>query len=362
MTNNSTAQFRLPPRLGIAADLCFSVPDHVGYLADCLLVHDEVVIPLSASVLNRLEAAFDTEPIRILLREKRIRFCPSYSLNYARNGLPEPYSRDSFMGVVRSEDFFKNAADRNDLFSEIEATFIDPVSHAYSDWLGAGNDVNSAFAYYENRSGYEFLFPSERFYYQTGAFTGVARINDLLVAGVAALEMDQELPQLLELCFPIRHASGVSPDADRFEARKIVEDLHSLRNLPTFEKPGYLVNRPQDEIEKIIKAVLSDEAKDLRDWLSKHISADLDVRSAYASTEKLLPSKKSWTNWARFGVSTGISTVTGMLLAGPAGAVAGAAIGAADLVGGGKIAAMFDGYHPSLWLSHVQNSGLIRPI
>ena len=364
MTQNaSPTNFQLPGRIGVAADLCFSVSDHVGYLADCLLVHDEVVIPLDAVVLNRLEAAFDTGPLRLLLKEKRIRFCPSYSLGYANGVKPENYNRDQFFANVRAGDIHRRASDRDALFSEIEETFVDPVSSDYSTWLPARDDVEDAFDYYAGRSGYEFLFPSERFYYQTGAVSGVARMNDLLLAGVPSMEMDQELPQLLELCFPIRRMEGVSPDADHFAANKVISELHKIENLPTFEShgfPGFL--RRNEEIKDIINIVLSDEAHDLRLWLGKNLTSNLDVRAAYDSAEKLLPSKKTWTNWLRFGMSTGVGTVAGMLLAGPPGAVVGAAIGAADLVGGEKAVAMFDGYHPKVWLSHMQRTGLLTKI
>lgn len=361
--NETSDKYQLPGRLGVAADLCFSVADHVGYLADCLLVHNEIVIPLNAVTLNRLEAAFDTGPLRLLIKEKRIRFCPSYSLGYANGVTPNSYSRDQFFANVRAGDMHKEASDRPALFSEIEETFVDPISDNYASWLPAKADVDTAFSSFKGRKGYEFLFPSEPFYYQTGAITGVARMNDLLVAGIPSMEMDQELPQLLELCFPIFRARGVSPDADHSAATQVLNDLHKIQNLPTFEQPNMRpCSRGDDEIKRIIGAVLSDEANDLRVWLSKNITDGVDVREAYESAEKLLPSKRTWTNWVRFGVSTGVGTVAGMLLAGPPGAIAGAAIGAADLAGGEKAVAIFDEYHPKIWLSHIQRTGLLSKI
>lgn len=364
MTQNDTAQkYQLPGRIGVAADLCFSVADHVGYLADCLLVHDEVVIPLDASTLNFLEAAFDTGPLRLLIKEKRIRFCPSYSLGYANGVKPNAYSRDKFFENIRAEDIHKSASDRHAFFSDIEETFLDPISDNYASWLPAKKDVDSAFSFYKERAGYEFLFPSQPRYYQTGAVTGVARMNDLLVAGIPSMEMDQELPQLLELCFPILRSQGVSPDADHSAATNVLNDLHKIQNLPTFEIPSlHPCSRHDDEIKDIIKIILSDEASNLRAWLSKNLTDGLDVRAAYESAEKLLPSKKAWTNWVRFGVSTGVGTVAGLLLAGPPGAIAGAAIGAADLAGGEKAVAVFDEYHPKVWLSHIQRTGLLSKI
>lgn len=362
MTQNES-KYTLPGRIGVAADLCFSVADHVGYLADCLLVHDEVVVPLTSVILNRLEAAFDTPPLRLLIKEKRIRFCPSYSLGFANGVKPDTYNREQFFSSVYAGDLHQGASDRLALFSEIEETFIDPVSDDYSSWLPAKKDVDSAFSFYKDRAGYEFLFPSEPLYYQTGAVSGVARMNDLLVAGVPSMEMDQELPQLLELCFPILRSQGVSPDADHLAATKVLSDLHKIQNLPTFEQPKIRpCSRRDDEIKSILDTILSDEANDLRIWLSQNLTDGLDVRAAYDSAEKRLPSKKTWTNWVRFGVSTGVGTVAGLLLAGPPGAIAGAAIGAADLAGGEKAVAIFDKYHPKIWLSHVERTGLLSKI
>lgn len=362
--NEASPKYQLPSRLGVAADLCFAVSDHVGYLADCLLVHEEIVIPLNATVLNRLEAAFDTGPLRLLIREKKIRFCPSYSLDYAKPGEQGTYNRDQFFINVRARDFFKGDSDRDALFAEIEETFIEPISTDYSMWRPAEQEIVNAFAYYEDRKGYEFLFPSQPFYFRTGAITGVARMNDLLVAGIPSMEMDKELPQLLELCFPIRREQGVSPVADHFTATQVINDLHKIENLPTFEisGPRRIVTRPKSNVKKIINTILSDEAHDLRIWLAKNLSSGLDVRAAYDSTEKLLPSKKTWANWMRFGITTGAGTVVGMMVAGLPGAAIGAAIGAADLARGEKTVALFDGYHPKVWLSHMQRTGLLIEI
>ncbi|MEJ1227002.1 hypothetical protein V9K90_14515 [Pseudomonas sp. CCNWLW56] len=359
--NASATDFQLPERIGIAADLCFSVSDHVGYLADCLLVHDEVVIPLDAAVLNRLEAAFDTGPLHLLIQKKRIRFCPSYSLSHANGVEPQTYDRDRFFASVRDSDMHKHGSDRDALFKDIEDTFVDPIGFNYSTWLPARDVIEDAFAYYEGRPGYEFLFPSAR-YYLSGAITGVARMNDLMLAGVPSMEMDLELPQLLELCYPIKRLKGASPEADHFAAKGVIEQLHKVQNLPTFEKLASSSLRREEEIKDIVDIILSDEAHDLRSWLARNLKADLDVRAAYDSAEKRLPSKKSWTNWVRFGMSTGVGTVAGLFLAGPPGAIAGAAIGAADLAGGEKAVALFDGYHPKLWLSHIQRTGLLKKI
>lgn len=362
MTKQRTNEdFQLPVQTGIAADLIFSVPDTLGYLADRLLVHEEIVIPMNAAVLNRLEGDLNTPALLLLLKEKRIRFCPAYSLGHANRSGKIPYSREKFLTAVREEDVFKDAKDRNDLFAAIEETLVDSAVPDYSAWLPVMDKIDIAFENLRDQADYQFLFPQrEPFYFRTGAITGAARMNDLITSGVSSMAMDQELPQLLEVCFPLIRAKGVSKEAVVFDGKKILSELHKISNLPTFETshPGSF--RQQREADEIIKAILSDEAHRLRAWLRENLAADLDVRAAYSSSEKLLPSKSKWTSWGRFGISTGVSTAIGMMVAGPLGAAAGAAVGALDLAGGEKLSTVLDGYHPKIWLSHIEGKGLLQ--
>lgn len=365
MTANPAAQkLFLPERLGIAADLTFGVADSLGYIVDCLLVHGEVVVPLNAMTLSELEDTFGTDQLITLLRERRLRFCPSYSMAYANKNKPEDFNRDVFFNDVRDKEVFREHLDRNLLFKEIEETFLTPENSDYSAWLPAMEQVDDSFDRFAGHSRYNRFYPAgEPRYYRTGAIFGVARMNDLLAVGVPAMEMDDELPQLLELCFPTLNNNIFDEDSFYLNAQKVISDLHKISGLPSFERPGRKpIHRTGEEVSQIIKAILSDEAHDLRKWLASNISSDLDVRSAYDNAEKLLPSKKTWTNWFRFGASTGFGTAIGALIADPLiGFAAGTAIGAADLLMGEKAASLaLDSYHPKIWLSHMQRQSLLN--
>jgi hypothetical protein len=361
----STGEFVLPKQLGIAADLCFSVPDHVGYLADCLLVHDSVVVPLNSQTLNRLEAAFDSPPLFELIKKQKIVFCHNPAYNSHGSDEDSVFDRERYISEVREQDFFKHGDDRSALFAEITKSFIDPIAQSNSGLAQITKQVDEAFKFYASRPGYEFLFPRDqgllapgRYYYQVGALTGVGRISNLVSSGITTMEMDRELPWLLELCFPIKREAGVDESALRHDAQKIISDLHGINNLPSFEVKEYRpITRHHDEVSEIVKLILSDESQELRNWLQSNLTADLDVRAAYDRAEKLLPSKSQWSGWMRFGATTGLGTLAGLVLTDPviAGA-AGVGVGLIDQVFGAKATAQLDTYHPTVWLTQMNKA------
>ncbi|WP_137983355.1 hypothetical protein [Pseudomonas viridiflava] len=361
-SNDSKGQLLLPKRLGIAADLCFSVPDHVGYLADCLLTHDSVVIPLNHQTLNRLEAAFDSPALFELIKNQKIVFCHNTSPLSSKNLDNSLFDRERYVAEVREGDLFRNGSDRPALFSEITRSFVDPISRPDAGLIEALKQVDEAFDFYSIRPGYKFLFPRDegilapgRHYFLVGALTGVTRISNLVSSGILGMEMDAELPMLLELCFPIKREAGVEENALRYQAQKIILDLHKIQNLPSFEIKEYRpILRDQDDISKIVNLILSDESQNLRDWLQSNIKPDLDVRAAYDRADKLLPSKSQWSGWMRFGATTGLGTLAGLLLPDPLiGAAAGAGIGLIDQAIGGKATETLDTYHPKVWLTQM---------
>jgi len=354
--------FVLSKQLGIAADLCFSVPDHVGYLADCLLVHDSIVVPLSHQTLNRLEAAFDSPPLFELIKNQKITFCQNAIYNPRESEDCSTFDRERYIAEVRAGDLFKDGSDRPALFAEITKSFVDPISQSNTGLAEITKQVDEAFNFYASRPGYEFLFPRDhgplapgQYYFLVGALTGVNRISNLVSSGITAMEMDRELPLLLELCFPIKREAGVDESALRHDAQKIISDLHKINNLPSFEIKKYQPTmRDRYEISDIVKLILSDESQELRNWLQSNITADLDVRAAYDRAEKLLPSKSQWSGWMRFGTTTGLGTLAGLLLPDPIiGAAAGASIGLVDQLLGGKATAQLDAYHPKVWLTQM---------
>lgn len=366
----STDNFVLPKQLGIAADLCFSVPDHVGYLADCLLVHDSVVVPLNSQALNRLEAAFDSPPLFELIKSQKIIFCHDPAYNAHGSDEDSVFDRERYISKVREKDFFKHGDDRSALFAEITKSFIGPIARSINTLAQINKQVDEAFQFYASRPGYEFLFPRDegllapgRYYYQVGALTGVSRISNLVSSGITTMEMDRELPWLLELCFPVKREAGVDESAVRHDAQKIISDLHGINNLPSFEIKEYRpITRPRDEVGDIVKLILSDESQELRDWLKSNLAADLDVRAAYNRAEKLLPSKSQWSGWMRFGATSGLGTLAGLVLTDPviAGSV-GVGIGLIDQVFGAKATAQLDTYHPAVWLTQMNKAMPGRP-
>ncbi|PHN28978.1 hypothetical protein [Pseudomonas sp. ICMP 561] len=361
---SGSKKFSLPEKLGIAADLTLGVSDTLGYIADCLLVHDEVVIPLDASSLSVLEDTFGSNQLVALINSGRIKFCASYSIKYANKNTPQSFDRGVFLESVRCDQVFPSGFDRGALFGAIDNAFIDPLNPDYSNWLSAKDQVEESFDYFAKNEKYRHFYPAAQpRFHRAGAILGVARMNDLIAVNIPAMEMDSELPTLLELCFPTLKKNVLNEDAFYLNAQKVIEDLHKIEGLPSFEKlSSKPIHRTDDEIKLIVKAVLSDESEDLRRWLSTNLTADLDVRSAYDKSEKLLPSKRSWTNWLRFGASTGFGTAIGTMIADPfVGLAAGTAIGAADLLFGEKAASVaLDSYHPKIWLSHIQRHNIVE--
>lgn len=365
MTANSGVQkFCLPAKLGIAADLTLGISDSLGYIADCLLVHNEVVVPLNAMSLSELEDTFGTDQLIVLISEGRLRFCPGFSIKFANKNKPEKFDRGDFLDGVKCEEVCRVGLGRGLLYKEIERTFLDPLILDYSNWLPARNQVDESFDRFEENEKYSHFYPGGMpRYYRAGAIQGVARMNDLLAVGVPAMEMDSELPKLLELCFPTLNNNILDEESVYLKSQKVIADLHGIGGLPSFEKSGHKpVYRTDEEIKLVVKAVLSDEAGDLRSWLAANLTSDLNVRSAYDNAEKLLPSKSSWTNWLRFGSSTGFGTAIGTMVSDPILAfAAGTAVGAVDLLFGEKAASLaLDSYHPKIWLSHMQRQNVMK--
>lgn len=368
---NENSEIFLPRQVGIASDLVFIIDDSPGYLANCLLVHDEVVIPLNNMTLSSLEIKFGSPGLYKLINEGRIRFCPSFS-TYSRSKEDEEfiYSEDNFFNEIRDNDRYKGESDRDLLFEAIQQGFIRPNAPDYKKWIAISRDAEQAFIDTGRRKGYEWLYEGydpisgrkirsqDRI---TGLITGIARINDLTEAGVMSMEMDSELPVLLEIGFPVISSSHIAEDCMELRSKEIMEKLHKIEGLPFFASHRRGMLRTEEDIDQLIKTILSDESTDLRIWLRNNIGPNLDVREAYDKSELLLPSKRKWTNWIRFGMSSGAGVAMGLLATGhPIGAaVAGVAIGASDLAWGEAITAkVADPYHPKKWLSHMRRSTL----
>lgn len=342
-----------PRRLGIAADLVFTGAAPATYLLNSLLVYEQLVLPLNAMVLDRLLADFSGIQLKRLTQVGRLIFCPQVTAQLALRREPGAFSRDAFMAslsaaVIREDD--RSAR----IVEAIEAHLVVGDFAEFADWRRMRQLAVEEFDHVAGRDGYAFLSPpSSPRYYRTGLETGMARVNDLLVAGISYLQFDKELPVLLEICFPGKaRPQAMAAMANDSNALCAVENLHRIGGLPLV---GLVRGRPAHEVDRLIDLVLSDEAGTLRRWLEQNWRPGLDVRDAYLQADRLLPSKQSWTGWLKFGAVTGVSTVVGTLFTDPVTSLAaGTLIGAIDQHFGGKtVEALVDPYHPSRWLSYL---------
>lgn len=342
-----------PRRLGIAADLVFAGAAPATYLLNCLLVYEQLVVPINANVIDRLLSDFSALQLKRLIGAGRLQFCPEVTAHLALRREPAAFSRDAFIatlatGVIRADDRSARIVDA------IDAQLLVGDFGDFADWTRMRNQAVDEFDHVAGRDGYAFLSPlSSPRYYRTGLQTGMARINDLIVSGIPDLQFDKELPVLLEICFPGKaRPQAVAATAIESDALQTVENLHRIGGLPLVgvDAANHLL-----EVDRLIDLILSDEAAALRNWLRQNWQPGLDVREAYIHADRLLPSKRSWSGWVKFGAVTGVSSVVGALLTDPLIALgAGTLIGALDQHFGGKtVEALADPYHPSRWLSYV---------
>lgn len=360
MSTASPPHLPLPSRLGIAGDLIFSVRTPAEHLLNALLIYEQVVVPLDFRVLPRLLADFSGKQLKRLIDAGSIWFCPEATAHLALRREPAEFSRADFVSslftnVIRQDDRESGVLDA------IDGSLLCGDYGDYSAWRHLHDVAVDEFDHVARREGYEYLRPPERLFssrndYEVGLRTGLARMNDLIVAGVPDMQFDKELPVLLEICFPgKKRPQAVSAGAIESDALEAVENLHRIGGLPLLAPR---LTHFEAVVGSMIDIVLSDEAAELRAWLRQHWVPGLDVRDAYIAAERRLPSKKAWTGWLKFGAVTGVSTVVGSLIVDPlTSLVAGTAIGALDQQFGQKsVETLGDTYHPSQWLSYVDSA------
>jgi hypothetical protein len=346
-----------PRRIGLAADLMFIVTDRRAFLADCLLVYDNLVIPTQYTALHALYSTFQLSELQRLLDARRISFCPGISWG----------SRLDKSGVTHSQvvsevwEHFRHDRDQRLIVKQVEHHLLMGTQPDYQRWTNLFAEASEVFNQAAERPGYEWLYPVDlRSSYPrrdriVGLETGLARISDLVAAGVTDLEMDGELSVLLEICFPASRLSNITESsAQSIEARNVVERLHRLNNLPPIGE--YAAERKWTN-DELIDVLLGDHATRLRDWLKENTVPGIDVRDAYIDATGRLPSKEKWNGWLRFGTVTGVSAAIGTLLGGPIGAASGLAVGVLDqAVGENLQRRIADPYHPDSWLSFIKRA------
>jgi hypothetical protein len=347
--------------LGLAGDLVFSIPTPAVYVLNSLLLYEQLVVPLNSMVLGRLLTDFSGKQLKRLVDAGRVVFCPEVTAHLALRREPVEFSRPEFVSTLFT--LVNRTDDRESgVLDAIESSLLCGNFSDYNAWLRVHDLAVEEFDHVARREGYEYLTPPDTLFtsrrqYRAGLETGLARMNDLIVAGVPVMQFDKELPVLLEICFPGKERpKAVSAGAIESDALSTVENLHRIGGLPLLSPRA---SHFEQDVDRIIDIVLGDEAAELRAWLRRHWAPGLDVRDAYIAAERNLPSKKAWTGWLKFGAVTGVSTVVGALIVDPVvGLVAGTAIGALDQQFGQKsVETMADSYHPSHWLSYVGSAG-----
>lgn len=349
-----------PKMVGSAVDLMFVEQSPIAYLIDCLTLYDTVVIPASSFALTSIYSHCDPGELDSLFSSQRIKYCPANS----RISTKWNPSKSPAENILQDLPYTRDDERYSDLRRHLSEHTIDTADRDYSSWTATCDEARTAFIEASKRRGYEWLFPEDRSGQNhdrvVGLETGIARINDLLVAGIGSLDLDVELATYLEICFPTKRLDDILKDDQPAELtqRSLAEKLHRIENLPPL---GDLVRTGKLSQSEAIRMVNSDEAAELRDWLERNIAPGIDVRDAYDRRLKELPSKKSWTGWLRFGAVSGVTTaVTSIVMLNPTiSAGLGLLIGVADLQFGGHVLEKtVDPYHPRKWMSYVRKSAL----
>lgn len=341
----------LPNRLGVAADLTFIVTSPMAFIADALLLYDQLIIPGDQITLSTLYLRIGAEQLGRLLNARRLAFCPAMSI-YARDHDNE-FTRSGYLSDIENGLRLFDADEQRVALKQVGEHLVVGAKPDYLSWRKVSKDAETAFIEAAKRPGYEFLQPIDSrsgmpvLDRQVGLEHGLARMNDLVAAGVFDMEMDRELPVLLDVCFPARAYRPVTGRSE-IGALKTIENLHRLKNLPS---PGKTIVEDKWTDEKAIDLILSDDVSELRAWLHKNVAPDLDVRESYVRELDGLPSKKEWLGWLRFGAVSAVTTTIGALATPVAGALAGIALSATDQKLGPKAMELADPYHPKKWLS-----------
>ncbi|MGX4640334.1 hypothetical protein [Massilia sp. SYSU DXS3249] len=347
----------LPTRLGLAGDIVFITTPALAVL-NPLLVYEQLVLPLNQMVFERMLADFSSSQLLRLVKAGRLLFCPEMTARLAAGGGTRTFDRGRYLDSLRPV-FPRPDDDIPALVGAIDEHLLVGALDDFTRWTRIRDEAVDEFMHVAARPGYAHLIPPSSLFSSprdrlVGLQSGLGRVNDLAGAGVLDLQFDKELPVLLEIVFPAKKRPGpVAPDAAEREAIEAVEKLHDIRGLPLL-RPAY--DRFEEDVDRFIDIVLSEEAAELRHWLSGNVCRGMDVRQAYIEAGHKLPSQHAWAGWLKFGVVTSVSTVIGGLIADPAAGLAvGTGLGAFDHLYGEKaLQRIVDPYHPDHWLSYLE--------
>lgn len=139
-------------------------------------------------VLGRLLIDFSGAQLKRLVDAGRLSFCPEVTAQLALRRAPAPFSRPAFIRSLDSA--LLRSDDRSTRIVEaIDAHLLVGNFGDFGAWRPMHEAAVDEFHHVAGRDGYEYLMPpdsmlSSRYHYRTGLETGLARVNDLIVAGV----------------------------------------------------------------------------------------------------------------------------------------------------------------------------------
>lgn len=330
----------LPREVGIVADL-IHIADTRAVLSNSLAIYDKVMIPVDAPTLFCLSGILGEEIFFGLVDHGRIEFCPAATARSRGRHEELPFSKETFLTDVLSDPLLEHLPDKARMERALVDTLIVPMTPTYGASDSAIRDAERRFVETTKQPGYE-AFDYNR---QVGLRLGLSRINDVHQVGYGALELDAELPILLNCAFP----GGNQPSLSSAE---LIGGLHKVSNLPDL---GTLAAQEKWDNTRLLNVLLSQEAADLRSWLRENLCSGMDVRDAYEAANRGLPSRNKWLGWMRFGSVAAVSTAVTSLMKSPvAGAVTATVIAAADQALGARVLDSISWkYHPNEWLSFV---------
>lgn len=318
-------------------------------IGDLFLLHDKVSFRADSQTIMELFKAFTVSEISELINNDRISFyLPRYSPFYKEN---------------LSEDIEQQLAQSNPIFYREPIAPSKAVNLVF-DNVESPTEANEDFE--ELKKGMHDLFykhgiQRDSFFTNDRCFSfnqAIEKIRELWACGIFSTAFDDEVLHYLKLCnhaAVLRESNLPFPDFDK-QNLEVIDNLHSLKNLPSLSE---LLIKSDKPVDKFMNIINSTEAYELRKWIQNIEGENIDVRELYDSTTSKLPSKNQWVDWTRFGSVAAISGILGgILTANPVlGAAIGTAASALDKTYGEKlINKSYKKYNPDAWFSFIQNT------
>jgi len=362
--------YEYPERIALVGDLLVPAVRHdygapvivdsetniLVHLGDPLLLYDSVCIRADSWQLRLLYSAVTPADLAPLVTSGRIKFFlpidrssraaetqffdGDYSADRVIANLSKTLQIDEEIGLLEAKP----------VIAQVEAGLLMPDLTSRPSFVHFYDFMLEKYFEATRDLGYPFTGRD----LDVGFEGGMGRTIDAWSSGINGLNLDWEMLFLSEVtsrAFPTIPSAPFVLDSVPVD---MVTKLHAMNNIPSVTD---LLWAEQVTKEDLIRILMSDESADLRLWMRKNVAPNIDVRDAFYSTLRNLPSKTKWTNRLRFGITSAVSTGLSMLLTGEPllSTALGLAVGAADAELGEKTtAAVFDKYHPQRWIGYMQ--------